>query len=94
VPFGQVIGTDPTSGTTAYRGDKVRIYVSKGSQYISVPSVVGMDTESARATLEDAGFEVDTKEQFGVTIANRVISQDPAGGSPATRGALVTLTIT
>ncbi len=94
VPFGQIIGTDPTSGTTAYRGDKVRVYVSKGSQYIPVPSVVGMDTESARATLEDAGFEVQTQEQFGVTIANRVISQDPGGGSPATRGALVTLTIT
>lgn len=94
VPFGQIIGTDPASGTTAYRGDKVRVYVSKGSQYIPVPSVVGMDTESARATLEDAGFEVQTKEQFGVTIANRVISQDPGGGSQATRGALVTLTIT
>ncbi len=94
VPFGKVIGTEPTGGTAAYRGDKVRVLVSKGSQYVSVPSVIGMDTDSAIATLENAGFEVTTQEQFGVTIANRVLSQDPAAGTPATRGTLVTLTIT
>lgn len=94
VPFGHVIGTEPASGTTAYRGDKVRVLVSKGSQYIAVPSVIGMDTESARDTLEDAGFRVTIEEQFGVTIANRVLSQDPAAGTEVERGALVTLTIT
>jgi serine/threonine-protein kinase len=94
VPFGRVIGTEPGGGTTAYRGDKVRVLVSKGSQFVPVPSVVGMDTESARATLENAGFTVQTQEQFGVTIANRVISQDPSGGTQVSRGATVTLTIT
>ena len=94
VPFGQVIGTDPAGGTTAFRGDRVRMLVSKGSQFVPVPSVVGMDTESARTTLENAGFEVVTQEQFGVTIANRVLSQDPAGGSSVARGTLITLTIT
>ncbi len=94
VPFGQVIGTDPAGGTTAFRGDRVRMLVSKGSQFVPVPSVVGMDTESARTTLENAGFEVVTQEQFGVTIANRVLSQDPSGGSSVARGTLITLTIT
>ena len=94
VEFGSVITTEPSSGTTAYRGDKIRIVVSKGSQFVPVPSVVGMDTESATATLENAGFEVETREQFGVTIANRVISQDPAGGSEVLRGTTVTLTVT
>ena len=94
VPFGQVISTEPSNGTTAYRGDKIRITVSKGSQFVPVPSVVGMDTDSAIATLEDAGFVVETREQFGVTIANRVISQDPGGGTQVLRGATVTLTVT
>ena len=94
VPFGRVIGTEPASGTTAYRGDKVRLLVSKGSQYVAVPSVIGMDTEAATARLEEAGFRVATEEQFGVTIANRVISQDPAGGTEVFSGTLVTLTIT
>ncbi len=94
VPFGRVIGTEPANGTTAYRGDKVRVIVSKGSQFVSVPSVVGMTIESATSTLEDAGFRVSTREQFGVTVANRVISQDPSGGSQASRGTLVTLTVT
>lgn len=94
VGLGRVISTTPASGTTAYRGDKVRVVVSKGSQYVAVPSVVGMDTESARATLENAGFRVETREQFGVTLANRVLSQDPGGGSQAVRGTTVTLTIT
>src|SRR5690606_42096287 len=94
VPFGRVIGTEPSSGTTAYRGDKVRLLVSKGSQYVAVPSVIGLDTESATARLEEAGFRVATEEQFGVTIANRVISQDPSGGTEVASGTLVTLTIT
>ena len=94
VPFGRVIGTEPSSGTTAYRGDKVRLLVSKGSQYVAVPSVIGLDTESATARLEEAGFRVATEEQFGVTIANRVISQDPSGGAEVASGTLVTLTIT
>lgn len=94
VPFGQVIYTEPLAGTTVYRGDKVTVVISKGSQFVPVPSVVGMDTKSAKATLENAGFKVATREQFGVTIANRVISQDPAGGTQVTRGTLVTLTVT
>ncbi len=94
VAFGLVIGTEPGSGTTAYRGDKVRLLVSKGSQYVPVPSVIGMDTESATARLEEAGFRVATEEQFGVTIANRVIAQNPSGGTQVTSGTLVTLTIT
>ena len=68
--------------------------ISYLSQYIAVPSVIGMDTESARDTLENAGFRVTIEEQFGVTIANRVLSQDPAAGTEVERGALVTLTIT
>jgi serine/threonine-protein kinase len=94
VEFGRVISTEPGGGTTAYRGDRIQILVSKGSQFVPVPSVVGMDAEAARSTLEDAGFLVQTREQFGVTIANRVISQDPGGGSEALRGSTVTLTIT
>lgn len=94
VPFGKVIATDPAEGTTAYRGDRIRVLLSKGSQYVPVPSVVGMSTESATATLEQAGFEVRTHEQFGVTIANRVLSQDPGAGTRVTRGTLITLTIT
>ena len=94
VPFGRVISTDPGNGTTAYRGDKVQLVVSKGSQYVAVPSVIGMDTDSATATLENVGFRVTTEEQFGVTIANRVLSQNPAAGTQVTRGTLVTLTIT
>jgi serine/threonine-protein kinase len=94
VPLGRVISTQPGSGTTAYRGDRIRVLVSKGSQFVPVPSVVGMDTESARVTLENAGFLVETREQFGVTLANRVLSQDPGGGTEAVRGTTVTLTIT
>jgi serine/threonine-protein kinase len=94
VPFGRVIGTEPSNGTTVYRGDKVRIIVSKGSQFVPVPSVVGMTTDDATSTLQAAGFQVETREQFGVTVANRVISQDPSGGSQVSRGTLITLTIT
>jgi serine/threonine-protein kinase len=94
VEFGRVISTEPGGGTTAYRGDRIQILVSKGSQFVPVPSVVGMDAEDARSTLEEAGFLVQTREQFGVTIANRVISQDPGGGSEALRGSTVTLTVT
>jgi beta-lactam-binding protein with PASTA domain len=53
-----------------------------------------MTTDDATSTLQAAGFQVETREQFGVTVANRVISQDPSGGSQVSRGTLITLTIT
>lgn len=94
VPLGRVISISPASGTTAYRGDRVQVVVSEGSELISVPSVIGLDTESAVAALENAGFNVEIREQFGVTLANRVISQDPSGGSEQPRGTTVTVTVT
>lgn len=94
IEFGRAVGTEPASGTTVYRGDRVTLLVSKGSQYVSVPSVVGMETDAARKLLQDAGFPVSTREQFGVTVANRVISQNPSGGSRVLPGTPVTLTIT
>jgi serine/threonine-protein kinase len=94
VEFGRVISTNPGDASPAFRGDRVQVVVSKGSQFVPVPSVVGMTTDEATQTLQDAGFDVTTREQFGVTVANRVISQDPSGGSAALRGTLVTLTIT
>ena len=94
VPFGQVIASEPAAGTTAFRGDRVVVLISKGPQFVPVPNVVGLDTETATAKLEEAGFRVATREQFGVTIANRVIAQEPGGGASVSRGTIVTLTVT
>lgn len=93
-PADTVVSTVPEPGTTLFRGDEVTLNVSKGADVVQVPSVVGMTTDDASSALESAGFTVSVSERFGVTVANRVLSQDPSGGSMAPRGSEVTLTIT
>ncbi|MFQ6170579.1 Stk1 family PASTA domain-containing Ser/Thr kinase [Oryzobacter sp. R7] len=91
VPKGSVISQDPRGGTL-YRGDTVTLVVSKGPVLVTVPNVVGQQVQQARATLEAAGFKVDVRRALGGYFGT-VRLQDPAAGTKAPKGSVVTLTI-
>jgi serine/threonine-protein kinase len=92
VASGLVISTDPSGGTTAYRGDTVQLVVSKGPPLVTVPNVVGRSEKDARDELKDAGFKVKVNKPLGFVIFG-VNSQDPQGGTQAPRGSTVTITV-
>ena len=94
VPDGSVIRTIPGAGEKADAGSKVTLVVSKGTQPVAVPSVVGRSRETATATLQSAGFAVDVTHQVSSdAAAGNVISQNPSAGTEAGKDSTVTITV-
>lgn len=63
-------------------------------RYGEVPQVVGLDEVAATASLEDAGFQVQTSAIYSDDVAQDfVVSTDPAVGSRAVRGNAITMFI-
>ena len=91
VPKGSIISQDPTSGTL-YRGDRIKLTVSKGPDLVTVPTIQGMSEAEARAALERAGFRVQVDRVLG-GVFGTARATDPGGGSQAPRGSTVTLRV-
>jgi serine/threonine-protein kinase len=108
-PKGTVIAQKPLPGTAVARGSKVRINVSTGSATtgggtgtttaaaakVDVPDVTGQPQRPATQTLRAAGFRVTaTTVDLGDPSQNgKVVDQDPAGGTSAPKGSLVTISV-
>jgi serine/threonine-protein kinase len=93
-PRNTVIGQDPGGGTTADEGSRVTITVSEGPAIVDVPDVVGRERRQARRMLTEAGFEVGEERQASGSVPiNRVISQDPSGGSLKESGQEITIVV-
>jgi beta-lactam-binding protein with PASTA domain/predicted Ser/Thr protein kinase len=94
VPEGSVIRTIPGAGEKADAGAEVTLVLSKGTQAVAIPNVVGQSRDSATSTLQSAGFEVDvTKQQSSDTTPGDVLSQNPTAGTSAGKGSTVTITV-
>jgi len=92
---GQVISQTPAPGSTEPKGTSVTIEISNGPPQKSVPDVVGYTSQQAEQALQSAGFQV-TQQYISVSDPsqdNLVQSQNPPGGSSATKGSTVTIVI-
>jgi serine/threonine-protein kinase len=94
-PGGVVVAQDPSPNTSAAKGSTVTISVSKGPKTSAVPDVTSQDVSSAGATLHSAGFNVHVVREptSDPTLDGIVMNQDPAGGTQAKPGTVVTLTV-
>jgi serine/threonine-protein kinase len=73
---------------------KVDLTVSSGPGSAQVPSTAGLPVAKAKAKLEDEGFEVQVSRVNSDSVGEGlVIHSDPSGGSTATRGSTVSLTV-
>lgn len=90
---GTVLRSDPVAGTLVDPGTAVSIWISSGN--IVVPNVVGLPSTQAQAELANAGFNVGTPTVVIDTsvAAGTVLTQDPVGGTSASLGSTVTLTV-
>ncbi|MEP6573050.1 MAG: PASTA domain-containing protein [Gemmatimonadota bacterium] len=90
---GTVIAVRPPTGSGRDPGTPISIIVSNGPAEISVPDVIGMKSEVARARLTQAGLS--TGALMGRATPNRpeglVIEQRPSPGSMSPRGGRVDL---
>jgi serine/threonine-protein kinase len=93
-PKGFVISTSPAAGEKVKRDSTIDLLISKGIETIDVASYIGKSADQALNELTDAGFDVDTVDQFSESVlAGEVISQVPSGGTPLEKGAKIALTI-
>jgi eukaryotic-like serine/threonine-protein kinase len=74
---------------------KVALTVSAGPGSAEVPGgLAGLSEEDAISKLDEAGFEASVESVNSETVeAGQVIRSDPPGGSTATRGSTVVLTV-
>jgi eukaryotic-like serine/threonine-protein kinase len=90
---GVAIRTVPREGTEVERGTRVRLFVSSGPERVAIPDVVGLSRESAESALSDEGLDVAVQEQESEEPEDRVIAQNPTGGTRIDRGERVTITV-
>jgi serine/threonine-protein kinase len=94
VPAGRIIQQDPAPGTRITSGGALLLAVSKGSAYAPVPSVAGLESSRAVATLERAGFVTARKFSPSREIAAwHAIDTDPAPDTRVKRPATVTILV-
>ncbi len=97
VAVGYVIGTTPTEGSSVAKGSTVTLIVSKGedtSDDLKVPDLIGVDADSAKATLTTMGLnyrtQTDTNEAYEDNV---VLAVSPDVGESIVAGSTVTLTV-
>ncbi|MBR5949997.1 MAG: PASTA domain-containing protein, partial [Actinomycetaceae bacterium] len=89
IPAGTVISQEQPEGTV-YRGDTVKITVSKGPPTVAVPDVRNLSAEDARARLEAAGLKVKEEKWW---LGTQVRKQVPNPGTNVQIGSTVKIII-
>ncbi len=92
VDKGDVISQSPDRGRL-FRGDTVKLVVSKGPVLVTVPDVRRMSAENATTRLEAAGFSVQvvrTELYIGLGL---VVKQSPGSGDRAPKGSTIVVSV-
>lgn len=89
----KVVDTDPAPGTQVPSDRPVRLIIGSGPEQVQVPGVVGQNVDSARATLEAAGFRVDTRLVDGTEPEGQVVEQSTSAGQTQLKGATITVQV-
>ncbi|MFE3260755.1 PASTA domain-containing protein [Nocardia sp. NPDC059091] len=87
IKSGQVIGTDPATGTSTESGSGVVLIVNSA---IDMPNLLGANVSTARSKLQALGLSV-TVRQLANNDSSIVISQSTAPGDAVQPGATITL---
>jgi eukaryotic-like serine/threonine-protein kinase len=91
-PVDTILGQSPSTGK-AEKGSPISVNVV-GTRVSDVPDVVGSGRAEAEQALKDAGFQVEADErESSFDDQNRVMGQDPSGGTRAEVGSGVTITV-
>lgn len=90
-----VFQMNPNGNTTANEGTKVTIYVSKGQDLVTVPSVIGQTEADAKNTITNAGLTVGsiTNETSSDYSKGMVMKQSPTDGNQVAKGTEVAIIV-
>ena len=92
VAEGAVASQDTSAGSKANKGDTIVYHLSKGTEKVSIPNVVGMTQANATSKLENAGFSVNVATSASDDVdKGNVIKQSDTG--TAKKGSTITITV-
>ena len=91
VPKDRVIGTEPAAGTRLQTGAGITLVVSKGTNRVEVPNVVGLDDQAALSALSQADLGGSVVQRDDDRPAGQVIGQSPGPGQFVNAGTQVTV---
>lgn len=96
-PAGEVISQSPNAGTKVDPDSTVELTVSSGpaDTTVSVPNVVGLDSDDAQSQLTEAGLTVSVQTQ-DTSIQpqdGKVIDQNPSGGGTVNKGTRIVIIV-
>ncbi len=92
---GTVISTQPGPGAQARKSATVQVVLSKGRERLKVPALDGTDGSKAATVLAQSGLSPGTVTQrYSEDVpGGKVVSTDPAAGSPLKRGTAVAVVV-
>jgi serine/threonine-protein kinase len=91
VPEDRAIGTEPAVGTDLPSDSSVRLIMSRGSNKVEVPDVVGLDDQQALSILSDSDLGGNVVQRDDDAPAGQVVGQSPGPGRMVNAGAQVTI---
>lgn len=95
VQTGKVIKTSPASGAPVKTGDQVEVYISQGSEAVTMPNLAGKTKEEAEEEIKKLGLTLasTTEAPSDTYEAGKVMEQTPVQGKIIDAGTTVTLVI-
>ncbi len=92
---GEIIKQDPGNGSEAEQGTKINIVVSKGTDKMKMPSLLGLTLDEAKETLKECGFEPGkvSYEESTVYAKNIVMDQGYTEGEKVKKGTKVAIVV-
>lgn len=95
MPKGVVVNSRPPAGTPLTPGTGVTLVVSIGAPTITVPNLIGLTVEEARAALEEVGLAIGTsmRRTSSAGRPGTIIQQNPGPSTLAAPGTPVDVTV-
>ena len=92
---GEIISQDPVEGTEAEQGTKIDLVISKGTDKLNMPSLLGQTVDEAKQTLLDCGFALGktTYAESTVYAKNIVMDQSYPSGDKVKKGTKVDIIV-
>lgn len=95
VPENRVISQDPAGGVKVNEGTNITLVISRGSNKVSVPYIIGIQQKDGIEMLNQYSLKVGTiSRQFSDTyLFGYIISQEPKYGTKVVRGSKINITV-
>ncbi|MCI6640256.1 MAG: Stk1 family PASTA domain-containing Ser/Thr kinase [Pygmaiobacter massiliensis] len=91
-PAGEILSQTPNPPKKVKEGSTIKIWVSKGTEIVTVPSLSGKSRGEAQNTLSEMGLSVLVISEENESMeAGKVIRTDPAEGTQLETGSEITL---